>query len=217
MEEPVNGEVKFGQWIEQGFGLYKANFGLLVLAMLIVFVLGTVTMGILLAPLCAGFILITLRLLDGTDPTPAAGDVFKGFSCFLQAFLFGLVWFVVIMIGASLLSLVPCLGQFAALFFCYALEALLIFGLYLIAEKKMDFWTASTRSMEVVKTAFWPFLALTIVAGLIGSLGAIACGIGVIFTAPITFCIISVAYRDVFGGGPAADEEAPRITRVPAP
>ncbi|MFP4444751.1 MAG: hypothetical protein ACLFPD_00710 [Desulfosudaceae bacterium] len=217
MGEPVNVEVKFGQWIEQGFGLYKTNFGLLVLAMLIVFALGTVTLGILLPPLCAGFILITLRLLDGTEPPPVAGDVFKGFSCFLQSFLFGLVWFVVMMIGVVLLGLVPCVGQFAALFFCYALEALLLFGLYLIAEQNLDFWTASTRSMEVVKTSFWPILALTIVAGLIGSLGAIACGIGAIFTAPITFCIITVAYRDIFGGGPAAVQEAPRVTRMPAP
>ncbi len=214
MDEPVKVEVQFGQWIEQGFSLYKANFGLLVLATLVAFVLSTVTLGILAGPFFAGLLMITLRLVDGTEPPPAVGDVFGGFSCFLHSFLFVLVWFVVMLIGATLLGLVPCVGQIASVFFSYALQALLLFALFLIAEHKMDFWSASTRSIEVVKTNFWPFLALTIVVGIIGSLGAIACGIGIVFTAPIAFCVYTVAYREVFGGGPAATQAPPQSPEI---
>jgi uncharacterized membrane protein len=42
-------------------------------------------------------------------------------------------------------------------------------------------------------------LGFAIVSNLIGSIGAIACGIGVVFTLPIQACILTVAYRDVFG------------------
>ena len=41
---------------------------------------------------------------------------------------------------------------------------------------------------------------LSLVAGIIGSIGAIAFGIGIVFTIPIQGCILAVAYREVFGG-----------------
>jgi hypothetical protein len=71
----------------------------------------------------------------------------------------------------------------------------------------MPFWPASLKSIDTVKTNFWPFFGLSIVAGLIGSAGAIAFGIGVIFTIPIQGCILAVAYRDVFGGSQRTDDE----------
>ena len=37
-----------------------------------------------------------------------------------------------------------------------------------------------------------------IVAGLIGSVGALACGIGIFFTIPITIILLTVAYREFF-------------------
>ena len=57
-------QVKFGDWIEQGFNLYKANFGPLVLASLIMVLLSGVTLGILSGPMFAGLVIITLELLD---------------------------------------------------------------------------------------------------------------------------------------------------------
>ena len=64
----------------------------------------------------------------------------------------------------------------------------------------MDFWPASMESINIVKSNFWPFLGFAVVAAIIGSLGAIACGIGAIFTLPIQVCILAVAYRAVFNG-----------------
>ena len=57
-------EVKFSEWIERGFNLYKANFGTLVLASLIAWALSCVTVGILAGPMLAGLLLITLGLFD---------------------------------------------------------------------------------------------------------------------------------------------------------
>ena len=74
-----------------------------------------------------------------------------------------------------------------------------MFGLFLIVDQQMQFWPASRRSIDMVKSNFWPFFGLSIVAGFIGGIGAIAFGIGVVLTIPIQGCILAVAYREVFG------------------
>ena len=191
-------QVKFGDWIEGGFNLYKANFGTLVLATIFVVVIGTVTAGILAGPMLAGLALVTLQLLDGKEPQPEAGKVFKGFDYFLQSFLFVVVWGIGILIVSIILGGIPVLGQLASIAFVYAAQAFLLFGMFLIVDRQMDWLPASMESIDIVKANFWPFFGLSTVAGIIGSLGAIACGIGVVFTIPIQGCILAVAYRDVF-------------------
>ncbi len=196
MPQPT--DIPLGQWIEKGFQLYKNHFGILVLAMLLVFVLSVVSLGILLPPLMLGFMLLTLGLATGRSPNPPVTEIFTGFRFFVPALLFFLVWGIIMILGSAILSVFPFIGQLASLLFCYALQALLLFGLFLIGDKDMGFWEASTESMERVKPDFWPFLGLTVIAGLIGGLGAIVLGIGVIFTVPIQICILTVAYQEVY-------------------
>ena len=191
-------QVKFGDWIEGGVNLYKANFGTLVLASIFVVVIGALTAGLLAGPMLAGLALITLQLLDGKEPKPEAGKVFKGFDYFLQSFLFVVIWGIGILVGSVVLGIIPVIGQLASVAFVYAAQAFLMFGMFLIVDRQMDWLPASMESINVVKTNFWPFFGLSAIAGIIGSLGAIACGIGVVFTIPIQGCILAVAYRDVF-------------------
>ncbi|MEW6078143.1 MAG: hypothetical protein AB1724_10050 [Thermodesulfobacteriota bacterium] len=200
-------EVPFGRWIEEGFSLYKANFKPLVLAAFIMIVLSSLTMFILLPPLTAGLILIILRIMDGETPPPGFGAVFNGFSFFLNALLFMLVWSGVCLLGMAVVGWFPVIGHLAAVFFSYALQALLVFGMFLIVDRKMGFWEASTVSMDTVKPGFWPFLGLTIVASVIGGIGAIAFGVGIALTLPIGFCILAAAYRDIFKKPDSAPEE----------
>ena len=190
--------VKLGEWIEAGFNLYKNNFATLVLAALIALVLSMVSIGILTGPMIAGLIIIALQLLRKTEPKPEAGAVFKGFSYFLNSFLFTLIWGIAILIGSLLLGWFPIIGQLLSLFFVYAAQAFLMFGLYLIVDRQMDFWPASQLSIQTVKTNFWPFLGLAAIASIIGSIGALAFGIGVVLTIPIQICILAVAYQEVF-------------------
>ena len=192
-------QVKFGDWIEGGFNLYKANFGTLVLASIFVVVISTITAAILAGPMLAGLALVTLELLDRKKPQPEAGKVFKGFDYFLQSFLFVVVWGIGILIGSAILGGIPVIGQLAALAFVYAAQAILMFGMFLIVDRQMEWLPASTESINIVKANFWPFFGLSTVAGIIGSIGAIAFGIGVVFTIPIQGCILAVAYREVFG------------------
>ena len=193
-------QVNFGGWIEDGFNLYKENFKTLVLASIFVVVISTVTVFILAGPMLAGLALVILGLRDKKEPKPEAGMVFKGFDFFAPAFLFIAVWGIGILIASVILGIIPVIGQLASLFVAYAAQAFLMFGLFLIVDRQMDFWSASQESINTVKTNFWPFFGLSAVAGFIGSIGAIAFGIGVVFTIPIQGCILTVAYRDVFGG-----------------
>jgi uncharacterized membrane protein len=192
-------DVKIFEWIEQGWNLYKNNFGTLVLASVIALVLSTITIGILTGPLIAGLIIITLQLLRKEEPKPGAGTVFRGFAYFLNAFLFMVIWGLAILIGSAMLSIFPIIGQLLSLFFIYAAQAFLMFGLYLIVDKQMNFGQASQESIQTVKTNFWWFLTLSTVASIIGSIGAIVLGIGIVLTIPIQVCILAVAYQDIFG------------------
>ncbi len=192
-------DVHIGQWIEAGFNLYKNNFTTLVLAALIALVLSTVSIGILAGPMIAGLIIMTLQLLRKEVPKPEAGRVFSGFSFFLDSFLFTVIWGIAIMIGSLVLGWFPIIGQLLSLFFIYVAQAFLMFGLYLIVDRRMGFWPASQESIQTVKTNFWPFFGLAAIASIVGSIGALAFGIGIVLTFPIQICILAVAYQEVFG------------------
>jgi len=192
-------QVKFGEWIEEGFKLYRQNFKTLVLAAIFVVVIGTVTAGILAGPMLAGLALVILELRDRKEPQPEAGTVFKGFDYFAHSFLFVTVWGIGIFIASIILGVMPVIGHLASLFVAYAAQAFLMFGLFLIVDRRMEFWPASMESINTVKSNFWPFFGLSFVAGIIGSIGVIAFGVGVVFTIPIQGCILTVAYRKVFG------------------
>lgn len=196
-----NAEVHIGEWMEKGFELYKANIVLLIITSFIAVVLSVATFGVLAGPMAVGLYLIILALLDKKGMEPAVGDIFKGFSYFLNSVLFILLWFVITIVGMIVLNVVPFIGNLAGSLFAFAVQVLLMFALFLIGDRKMDFWPASMESINTVMTNFWPFCGLYFISSLIGGLGIIAFGIGIIVTIPIAACIIAVAYRDVFGSG----------------
>ena len=191
-------QVDLSNWIKDGFDLYKNNFVILLIATLIATILSCVTFGILAGPMCAGILLITLALQDNKEPKPEIGDLFKGFNFFLQSFLLIIVWGILIFVASAIVGVIPLIGFLASICVQLGANALLMFSLFLIVDKQMDFWPASMESINIVKANFWPFLSLSVIAGVLGSIGAILLGIGIILTLPIYFCIITVAYRKVF-------------------
>lgn len=195
-----------GGWLAQGFALYRRHFGLLLLASLMATTLAFISVGVLLGPMLAGMILVCLALCDRQEPPPDAADLFAGLRHFGQAFLFVLYWGVVLAALAFVLGFIPCLGTLASGFLICAASALLMFAPFLIVDRGMDFWTASLISMRTVKAHFWPFWGLFIVTALLAGLGSVLCAFGVFLTAPLYFCVMTVAYRAVFPKTRAAAE-----------
>ena len=189
-----NINVNIGDSIKLGFDLFKRNFWLLVLVNLVASVLSALTVGILTGPLMAGVIIVTLALIDGRDPKPVLGDVFKGFEVFLPSFLYMLVLMLIGVLGNFVLpAIATILG--------YVATTLTVFALFFIVEDRMEFWPAIVRSYNIVKENFLVFFGLVLAATLISSAGIIACCIGIFFTMPLYYCIIAIVYRQHFPAG----------------
>lgn len=195
--EPI--AVNLGEWFEQGFRLYRENMVKLIPATFMALILSAVSAGILAGPMLIGLIMIVLALLRRHHPEPEIFDIFKGFRFLVNAVIFVLGWGLVLSLGSMILLLIPGIGLLAVLFFIYSALAFLMFGPFLILDRNMDFWAATLASFHAVKSNFWPFLSVSAAAGVIGSIGCIAFGIGVIVTLPIQICILTVAYEAVFG------------------
>ncbi len=212
-----SGQVQFGEWMQKSFDLFKANIGPLILISLVALLLSSISMGILAGPMMAGLALVTLALVDKQGNADMS-KLFEGFSFFVPTFLFVLVWGLIVGAAAIVLNLVTC--GFASPLIAVAsmaIGALLMFAPYLIVEKKMPFWPASMESIQMVKANFWPLFGYYLVASLIGSAGAVLCGVGMIITMPITWLMYAVAYREFTAGGATPVEEAAPSTEPPPP
>lgn len=196
MEPP---RVHLSDWFGKGFQQYKENIAIVIPASFIALTLSVCSGGILAGPMLSGVLIITLGLLDRREPKPKVSDLFKGFRFFFHSLLFVVLWGIVVSAGTLFLLSLPGVGQPAALFFLYASQALLMFGPFLIVDRNMDFRSASVVAFQTVKGNFWSFLSVSAIASVVGSIGVILFGIGVILTAPLQICILTVAYRTVFG------------------
>lgn len=73
------------------------------------------------------------------------------------------------------------------------------FTLPLVIDRRAGFWTAMETSRRLISSHWFEFFFFTFVLGLINFGGALACGVGLIFTLPLTICAIAAAYEDIVG------------------
>lgn len=190
-------EVKIGDYFRTGWELFKkypAGFvGYFVLVIVISFVLrmvpvvGWLAGFALISPLNAGFFVVSAKLLR--NQTPEFMDFFSGLKFyFLQLALFGIVSSVLITIGLILL-IVPGI---------YLIVSYL-FGLMFIVDRGLDFWPAMETSRRSVQPHWFKFFTFLLLAFLLNLGGALLLGVGLLVTVPLTHCIFTVAYDDIFG------------------
>lgn len=77
------------------------------------------------------------------------------------------------------------------------------FAPLLIVDQKMGLLPALNLSATTFMPRMLPLLGVTICAGLLSCLGALACGIGVLFTIPVFYAVYSVIYNDFFRPAPS--------------
>ncbi|MBI3986290.1 MAG: hypothetical protein HY343_05195 [Lentisphaerae bacterium] len=182
--------VEYRDWLERAFPIYKDNIVTLIVAML----LACLLFGL---PLAGGVILMTLDFLDGKKPPPEIGDVFKGLRWFVQLLLLSLVVGAIVMgVWGALLFVTPW-AAFLITPVALAVGTLLMFAPFLIVDRRMNFRAAAMTSIKLVAPCFLPLLGLYVLAMVLGSVGLVACYVGVIVTAPMTVCLLAVAYREV--------------------
>ena len=219
MIKPIAGTVTLGPCLDRGLKLYKENFSILFPATLLAVLVGAASCSICAGPMICGVLAIVLALLRGKDPKPSVGDVFNGFSRFLPAFLTLLVVGLVFSVVSTILMIVPILGWIAMLAINWFVAPTVTFwALLLVTDQDATFGEALTTPFKLLQDKrFWPMALVSFVAGLVGALGAIACGIGVFLTLPLTYCIIGAAYEQIYSGAPEAEADGPVTPEVLPP
>lgn len=74
-----------------------------------------------------------------------------------------------------------------------------MFTIPLVVDKGISFWDAMKLSRAQVRKHWWSVFAFSLVVGLLGLSGILACGVGLIVTGILAFLAIVWLYEDIFG------------------
>ena len=96
---------------------------------------------------------------------------------------------LVVVVGGLLLSM----GAMLFLTTCW------IYALPLVIDKGLTFWPALELSRKMVFKHFFSTLLLVIACGLLTTVGAMLCLVGLLFTGPIAFGAVVWHYQNIFG------------------
>ena len=207
--QEITRSVSLGTCFNRGLEVYKANVVTLVIASLLVGLIACVSLGICAAPMLCGLYAMVLAMLH-TGAKPEVGDVFKKFDKFGPAFVTSLALGVISFIGGSVLGLVPVLGWIVGVVWSAAMGAIAAWALLLIIDQDASIGEAITMPLKQIgNDKFWSVILTAFVANLIAMAGALACGIGVLFTAPLATCIVVAAYEEAHGRSPQASATPP--------
>jgi hypothetical protein len=179
-------EVNIGSCIGRAWDLFMADFWpILGVSALILLIVGTV--GILAGPLLGGLFWYFLKKIR-REPAQVS-DAFAGFNqSFVQLFL-----------GALVASLLVTIGFAACILPGIYLGVAWKLALPIIIDKRLGFWDAMEVSRKVLTRCWWSFFLFLIVCTLINIGGVLLCGIGLLFTAPLTMLALTFLYEDLFG------------------
>lgn len=106
------------------------------------------------------------------------------------------------LIGAGILTTIATvIGFFLCVVPGLLLSGLFMFVTPLIVDKRMGAIEAITGSLNALKPQMWMALLFVIVLGLVAGAGVLACGVGVLVTAPLALIALAITYNNFFGGG----------------
>jgi hypothetical protein len=177
-----------GGYISKAWKLITADIALFVVGYLIVAVILCVPLVdlILAGPLLFGFVRVIQKRLQGQ---PAEiGDIFQGFQDFSK----GLVTFLLLVVcGIAvwiplffvylILHFIPILGPMVAGLLIFAamllVQAALFFVIQIAALSAIQPVDAVKQSIRFFVANIGPMILLALVTGIIGAIGAVACGI----------------------------------------
>lgn len=207
---PSAGQMTLGPFVSKAWALVTANLVLLIVSYLIVAILaGIPLVGLIIGgPLMFGFLRIVQKRYKG-EPAEI-GQVFDGFKDFskglvtmLLILVVALCVFVPLVIIVLVLSWISaCIGTpiGIVLYLCavLALSAGLYFVMPIAALSDKQPLDAIKCNVKFLQANPKPMVILAIVTALISMAGAIACGVGVLFTVPLAMTISVIAYNEYY-------------------
>jgi hypothetical protein len=182
--------------------------------------LGNLVVGPLLFPLTAGFSAVFLAQLNGQPWT--FGRFFSGFQHFgtlatlglatqLVAFVFVSVP-TIFLVAAALLNRAPELLLASPLIVLFGLVCMIffyirlfLFDALLVFDRNLTAGQALKANWELTRGHFVGLFGVTLLVGLIGIAGVLACGVGLLFSIPYALLILSAGYVIITGGEPPPD------------
>jgi len=189
-------EVKSGDYFRAGWEIFKkfpgGFIGYFILTLVITFVLrfipiiGPLIAFVIAVPLNAGFFVVSAKFLK--NQVPEFGDFFSGFKFFPQLALLGIVSSIIIIIGFICL-IVP--GIYLVVGY--------VFAFMFVLDRGLKFWPAMETSRRSVQTAWFKIFGFLLLLFLLNLVGILALGVGLLVTAPLSHCIVTAAYDDIFG------------------
>ncbi len=237
-------EVNFGTWFERALAVFKVHWLPLVSlfaaagicvgvpqALAQQWLLGYPLLTLLFqlavvvavtGPVMVGIARYVLRLFDNPDQAVDIHAAFRaaleGYQQFKDAALLFLIISGAGFVAQYVLSLFlwPMLAQLGSAVISFFIFTAAMFSVWLMAEHKCGFQAALSGSWSAVKDNFHVFLIFHLMALGVGIAGVIACGIGVVATLPLYFCLLAVAFREVFPHLGAAEPVA-EPSATPAP
>ncbi len=104
-------------------------------------------------------------------------------------------------IQALMTNLNPKLLILVFLFYLPVIYLSISYALYIpfVLDRKLQPWPAVETSRRLITKNWFGIFFLLFVLGLLNFLGALICGIGLLFTIPLSFCTLAVVYQDIAG------------------
>lgn len=163
---------------------------------LVLQVVSVLAFGLLMGPAIAGIVWVTLKHCRGEEVH--FGDLFRGFDNFGNTFIAGLV-FCFLMSAGLLFCIVPglILGGLFCFIFPFIVDRGLMFPEAMVASRKLG-----EGRVDLFDRCLFFLLCL-----IIGVSGVVLCVVGLLFTWPLMWAIVAVAYEDLAGPRPAVAED----------
>ena len=175
--------------IKPHWKILMAYTGLYLATMFIVLInpsFGQIVQMIVSGPISAGYYYGIKKVFDNEEIT-------------IQDFLAGFYNFVPTMLVFMMVNLLTTIGL--ALYYVPAIfiATIYLFAMPLVVFENVTYWKAMESSRIIIMKNFWEALLFGATIVGINILGILALGFGVLFTIPLSYAIILVAYEDIYG------------------
>lgn len=192
--------------ITQAFALFQQQMGQwVVLTLVYLLIMGVATVLLGLIPIVGGILsaIPALTLMGGLYRAALKhirGDAVQVSDLFDIGDIIG-----PLIVAGILTGIATSIGALLCVLPMFVVGGLLMFAVPMVADRGVDGVEALKASWNALKSQWLMAAVFYFVASLVGAVGALLCGVGLLFTLPIMILAIALLYRDFFPEDVAED------------